>query len=278
MSTQRTLTTLPADMITPVGAYLRLREALGAAGVPARVRRARRAGRPLLVPRRRRSDHVQPRGGGRVPAVAARPAARRAAVRRRRRRLPELRLGDAARAGAAAARATSDDAGIPEMQFMLASCVVAFDHVRRTMSVIGPADEADRAWRRSAAPLGAPAGRAARRRARPRRRDRAASATWTRSAEAKEHIAAGDAFQIVLSQRVRRSTGVSPFAIYRALRAVNPSPYMFLLDLGGLPPGRVVARRRTSGSTWTAPASCGRSPAPGRAAPTASRTTCLPRS
>ena len=92
---------------------------------------------------------------------------------------------------------------------------------------------------------------------------------------AKEHIAAGDAFQIVPSQRVRRRTGASPFAIYRALRAVNPSPYMFLLDIGELPAGRRRRPRRTSGSTWTAPASCGRSPARGRAAPTAPRTTPL---
>jgi anthranilate synthase component 1 len=49
---------------------------------------------------------------------------------------------------------------------------------------------------------------------------------------AREHIAAGDAFQIVPSQRLRRETAASPFAIYRALRAVNPSPYMFLLDNG----------------------------------------------
>src|SRR4029078_12037686 len=51
---------------------------------------------------------------------------------------------------------------------------------------------------------------------------------------AREHIAAGDAFQIVPSPRVRRQTRASPFAIYRALRGVNPSPYMFLLDNGEL--------------------------------------------
>ena len=49
---------------------------------------------------------------------------------------------------------------------------------------------------------------------------------------AKEHIAAGDAFQILPSQRVHRPTEASAFALYRALRAVNPSPYMFLLDFG----------------------------------------------
>ncbi|MEO8396265.1 MAG: anthranilate synthase component I [Chloroflexota bacterium] len=47
--------------------------------------------------------------------------------------------------------------------------------------------------------------------------------------KAKEYIAAGDAFQIVLSQRLSRKTGASPLSIYRAMRATNPSPYMFLL-------------------------------------------------
>jgi anthranilate synthase component 1 len=46
---------------------------------------------------------------------------------------------------------------------------------------------------------------------------------------AKEYIAAGDAFQIVLSQRFSRKTTASPLTIYRALRATNPSPYMFFL-------------------------------------------------
>ncbi len=46
---------------------------------------------------------------------------------------------------------------------------------------------------------------------------------------AKEYIAAGDAFQIVISQRLTRKTSASPLTIYRALRATNPSPYMFLL-------------------------------------------------
>jgi anthranilate synthase component I len=46
---------------------------------------------------------------------------------------------------------------------------------------------------------------------------------------AKEYIRAGDAFQIVLSQRLSRKTSASQIAIYRALRLLNPSPYMFLL-------------------------------------------------
>src|SRR5207344_816222 len=51
---------------------------------------------------------------------------------------------------------------------------------------------------------------------------------------AKDYIRAGDAFQIVLSQRAERPTSASPVAIYRALRRVNPSPYLFILELGDL--------------------------------------------
>ncbi len=46
----------------------------------------------------------------------------------------------------------------------------------------------------------------------------------------KEHIVAGDAYQLVLSQRLSGTTESDPFMIYRALRMVNPSPYMFFLD------------------------------------------------
>ncbi len=49
---------------------------------------------------------------------------------------------------------------------------------------------------------------------------------------AKEYIGAGDAIQIVLSQRLRRKTTAKPFDIYRALRMLNPSPYMFYFNFG----------------------------------------------
>jgi anthranilate synthase component 1 len=51
---------------------------------------------------------------------------------------------------------------------------------------------------------------------------------------AKEHIAAGDIFQVVLSQRIDRKSHAAPFDIYRALRRLNPSPYMFYFDFDGL--------------------------------------------
>jgi anthranilate synthase component 1 len=50
---------------------------------------------------------------------------------------------------------------------------------------------------------------------------------------AREHILAGDAFQIVVSQRFQKALAASPFDVYRCLRAINPSPYMFFLALGG---------------------------------------------
>ena len=49
---------------------------------------------------------------------------------------------------------------------------------------------------------------------------------------AKEHINGGDIIQVVLSQRFSRPTTAAPFAVYRALRALNPSPYLFYLQLG----------------------------------------------
>jgi anthranilate synthase component 1 len=54
----------------------------------------------------------------------------------------------------------------------------------------------------------------------------------SRVSRAKDYIYAGDIIQVVLSQRLAKPTNASPFAIYRALRSVNPSPYMYYLHLG----------------------------------------------
>jgi len=51
---------------------------------------------------------------------------------------------------------------------------------------------------------------------------------------AKEHIAAGDIYQVVLSQRFEAEVGADPFTVYRALRHVNPSPYMYFLRMAGV--------------------------------------------
>ena len=50
--------------------------------------------------------------------------------------------------------------------------------------------------------------------------------------QAKEHIAAGDTFQAQIGQRLSKTLSADPFDVYRALRSINPSPYMFYLDFG----------------------------------------------
>jgi anthranilate synthase component 1 len=52
--------------------------------------------------------------------------------------------------------------------------------------------------------------------------------------KAKEHIAAGDIYQVVLSQRFEADVTADPFTVYRALRHVNPSPYMYFIRMGGV--------------------------------------------
>ena len=74
--------------------------------------------------------------------------------------------------------------------------------------------------------------------------------------EAKEHIAAGDIFQVVLARRFRLDRRVEPLALYRALRVINPSPYMVLLEtpdvaLAGASPEMLV--RKTGRTVETRP-------------------------
>jgi anthranilate synthase component 1 len=52
--------------------------------------------------------------------------------------------------------------------------------------------------------------------------------------KAKDYIAAGDIYQVVLSQRFEAEVGADPFTVYRALRHVNPSPYMYFIRMGGV--------------------------------------------
>jgi anthranilate synthase component 1 len=230
MTTQRHTRELPADLITPVGAYLRLREALGGpAFLLESVERGEQVGRYSFL-------------AAGLPAVATLEEAAAFAASQ-----PGPAAGAPPFAGGAVGflaydwvselepvplpAANGADAGLPTMRFLLAETVVAFDHVRRTMTVTGERAAVDRGIEALGGPLGVPV-------ADPLPTG-AAEAEMTEAAflaaveRAKEHIAAGDAYQIVPSQRVRRETGASPTAIYRALRAVNPSPYMFLLDMDG---------------------------------------------
>ena len=122
--------------------------------------------------------------------------------------------------------------------FMFYRSIVAFDHARQVIKVIsldldGKAEAAKRnaEIRRILDDTDLPAVRAASLTV-----HHEAESNWSRSdfekavAEIKELIYAGECYQAVLSQRFARRTNASPIAIYRALRSLNPSPYMFLLQ------------------------------------------------
>jgi anthranilate synthase component I len=142
-----------------------------------------------------------------------------------------------------------DDLMLPEMMFMIASALIVFDHRFRTMRVIAFADtrngQADDEYRAACKQieiildkLTAPS------RLQPIAADsesgglRPSIQTNTDDFEqivlrAKEYLAAGDIFQVVLSQRFESEFCGDPLDLYRCLRFGNPSPYMFFLNFGG---------------------------------------------
>jgi len=123
--------------------------------------------------------------------------------------------------------------------------VVAFDHAQQRLLLVANEIEgeiggaaAERALDRlESAVAGEAAARAVRLPATPPQLGREAQASLSGEAfqaavrAAKEHIAAGDIFQVVLARRFRLASAAGPVALYRALRRVNPSPYMVLLEL-----------------------------------------------
>jgi anthranilate synthase component 1 len=140
-----------------------------------------------------------------------------------------------------------DVLGIPESWLMFTDTLLVFDHVQHTIKVVshvrldGDIDAAyeqarwkiDQLVERLEAPLGAlpyvpfsgPAGQEVR-------------SNWERDdfldavERTKQYITAGDIIQAVISQRFTRETGAHPFEVYRSLRTINPSPYMYYLQFG----------------------------------------------
>lgn len=201
---------LDIDLITPLAAYLRLRRAGRASFLLESVERGR-LGRHSLVGCGGRLVDLSAAETAGGPVVGYLGYDHVATLE------PTVPLPD-------------DGPGLPESRFVVADVLVRFDHAHGTAEVLaGAPDDV-------AALLGEPAAGPPRERVDggPTRRhpDRA---RYERGVErCREHIRRGDAFQIVLSQRAERRTGVSPLALYRALRRVNPSPYLFLLELDGI--------------------------------------------
>ncbi len=127
--------------------------------------------------------------------------------------------------------------GMPEMVFGIYDTVVAFDHLRHTLTVLAHDDAAapggaERTIERVFAALDAPLPPFARASAdNVEIRANGTPEEYMRRVEkARELIAEGDCIQIVLAQRFDVRPAPDPLALYRALRHVNPSPYMFLLE------------------------------------------------
>jgi anthranilate synthase component I len=144
--------------------------------------------------------------------------------------------------------AGGDPLGLPDMALMLSDVLVVFDHLKHTVTIIANADleadeDLDRAYASAASaiqdirsvlagpvPRGepAPAGRRA-----PEFESNMSRENFEAMvARIVEYIYAGDAFQVVPSQRWSAPVPVEAFSVYRGLRAVNPSPYMYFLDFG----------------------------------------------
>jgi len=137
----------------------------------------------------------------------------------------------------------ADDAG-----FMLFDTVLAFDHVQHRILLIANArvsanDDLESLYQFACAKiqfLERELERSLSHPERPAPMDLVVRSNHTRERfeeqvkRAKEYIAAGDIYQVVLSQRFEADVTVDPFTVYRALRHVNPSPYMYFIRMGGV--------------------------------------------
>ncbi|MGH9512005.1 MAG: anthranilate synthase component I [Terriglobales bacterium] len=143
-----------------------------------------------------------------------------------------------------------DDLKLPDCSLMFFDRLLAFDHLRHQIHIIATANVRDqrpklaydraikdiaRLEKKLAAGLRSLKWQNSKRKGngKPKIHSGTSRQRFIQSVErAKEYIAAGDAFQVVLSQRLNFTPGVPPFDIYRALRTVNPSPYMYFLRNG----------------------------------------------
>ncbi len=144
-----------------------------------------------------------------------------------------------------------DGLGLPDLAFLITDTVLIFDNVAQTIKVVANAHVKNstpstlrRAYKEAAGRIEQMIGRLKRPlpRRRPRRRRKPISfmANMSRAdfqkmvVRTKEYIRDGDIIQAVLSQRWDTHIETSPFQIYRALRLINPSPYMYYLRVGGV--------------------------------------------
>jgi anthranilate synthase component I len=213
---------IPTDLVTPLGAYLRLRGPGLGTFLLESVERGR-LGRYSFVG-----------CGSRVVSLAEAEAATEPVV-------GYLAYDHVAKLEPTVPLPAGGPA-VPESRFVVADRLVRFDHALGIAEVIaGEAEEL-------AASLDGPMPELPRpslRQPAPTRRHPGAERYRRGVRRIQEHIRAGDAFQVVLSQRAERATQCSAVELYRALRRVNPSPYLFLLELGDEAPALIGSSPET---------------------------------
>jgi anthranilate synthase component 1 len=136
-----------------------------------------------------------------------------------------------------------DDVGIPDLALMVTDVLLAFDHLRHEVTVLAnvlvEGEDVEAAYGQAAAAIADVKGKLAgpvpqftRGRVDPPEFESNIGSDGFAAAveRVKEYIRAGDAYQVVPSQRWTADCPVDAFSIYRGLRAINPSPYMYFLD------------------------------------------------
>jgi anthranilate synthase component 1 len=243
--------TFIADCETPVSAFLKLRGA-GPAFLLESAEQGQRFGRYSFIGFRPREVIRWSLGDGGDPyALAA-----EATGRYRQAPLPELppfaggAVGffgyDLVRTVEPLGEPNPDPLGLPDMALMLSDVLVVFDHLKHAVSILANVygdEDLERSYAAAAdtiaevrAALAGPVPRPAQ--SLPERPMPDFASNMSREqfeaivARIIEYIYAGDAFQVVPSQRWSAPVEVDAFSIYRGLRTINPSPYMYFLDFG----------------------------------------------
>src|SRR5882757_9780072 len=257
-----------ADLLTPVSAFLAIAAGEPDAFLLESVERGEQIGRytflgarPYMQVRARGGEIVVQRGKRQEKSQGSAVQVIKELLRQHRSAtvpgLPPFTAGavgyfayDAVRQLENIGEHAKDDFSLPDCILMFFDRLLAFDHLRHQIHIIATADvsrESPRkAYDRAAADIAVlekklaaglrPAHwHKASHPARGKLKIRAVTQKkrYVESVErAKEYIAAGDIFQVVLSQRFDFTPAVDPFDIYRALRTVNPSPYLYFLRMG----------------------------------------------
>src|SRR5919108_351881 len=240
--------TFIADCETPVSAYLKLRGA-GPSFLLESAEQGQRVGRwsflgfrPRAVIRLGRGEHPDPYalvteelGRYRIAQLPGLPPFAGGAV--------GLFGYDLVRTAEPTVGAPNpDDTGVPELALMVTDVLLAFDHLRHELTVLANVlceGDLERSYQEAVAAIAgvrdrlrAPVPVEARgRREQPEFFSNLGPSGYAAAVErAKEYIRAGDIYQVVPSQRWTANCPVDAFSIYRGLRAINPSPYMYFLD------------------------------------------------